>query len=139
MKTEVNEAHSSTQTNGIPLRQESNLLFQGQNLAKKGLGLILGAISIFIAMTLIPLTLFINISTDALRNILQNNLIHYQALLCSIACITASISVTCGIFSAVLFAKSKKQLHDVGGLILSILAFVVCSVALSLIVLGYFN
>ena len=77
-----------------------------------------------------------NFSTELLRKITEEGINNWIAALFVITVIVALLSLVCGVFAVVLFAKSNKNLSHCAGLVISIISFVLCAVCLVLNVVG---
>ena len=107
-----------------------------KELLKRNAPLAFGIMAFVIALSLLPIGLFINIGLDIFGGVLAENLAHYTAVFLAVATLIAIMSVALAIFSILLFKKSEKRLQDTLGVFFSIVSFAACAVAITLIVLG---
>ncbi len=107
-----------------------------KDVFKKHAPLILGAIALIAALSLLPMGFFINISLDVLGGVLEENLTHYTVIFVTVSALIAVISVVLAAISIFLFKKSEKGVQDAMGVILSVISFCVCTLAIILIILG---
>ena len=127
MKIEYNEM-------GFP--QEKSATVNVKELFKKNAPLFLGVMSLVAALSLLPIGFFVNISLDILGNVLAEDLTHYTVIFLTVSALIAILSVAFAILSILLFKKSEKSVQDALGVIFSVVAFCVCAVAITLIILG---
>lgn len=99
--------------------------------------LILGIIAVIISMANLPFGLFINLSADIMGVFLDRAITHWIIVLFILSVITLTVSVLCGVFSVISYARSKKRSLDNIGLILSILSFAVSATCLVLNAVGF--
>ena len=134
MKIEINgNTFASTDACDCPPK---HLDAAATTFLKKNLCLVFGIIALFISVMLLPMGFLMNVSIDVLNALLAENLFHYITVYVSLLSIVGVISIICAVISIVFFAKSKKATSDIVGLLLAILSFVLCAVALVLLILS---
>ncbi len=97
----------------------------GLGLLQENGVLVLGAIAFVGSMINLLFGLFLNFSTDALAFFAENKAAHWMVVFLIFSIVLFMLSILSGIFSTILYVKSKKKMLDMVGLILAILAFVV--------------
>ena len=109
---------------------------KGKKLISENGSLIFGVISIVLATINLPFGLFMNLSTEFLSKLAGAGINHWISALFVITSIVIILSILCGVFSIVLFSKTKRTSLNCVGLALAIISFVVCAVCLGLNIAG---
>ena len=108
----------------------------GKKILSENGSFILSVISVVLAVINLPFGLFMNLSTEILSKFINNGINHWIFALFVVTGIVITISVLCGVFSIVLFAKTKRTTLSCVGLALAIISFIVCAVCLTLSIVG---
>ena len=127
MKIEYNKT-------GFP--QEKSATVNAKEIFKKNAPLFLGIMSLVAALSLLPIGFFVNISLGIFENVLAENFMHYIVIFLTVSALIVILSIAFAVLSILLFKKSEKSLQDALGVIFSVVAFCVCAVAITLIILG---
>ncbi len=98
--------------------------------------LILGIIAFIISLGNLPFGLFMNMSTEILSHFVGVGLPHWVFVLFAFSAIMLAISILCGVFSIISFAKSKRQMTDAIGMAMSIISFVISCTCILLNIVG---
>ena len=107
-------------------------------LVKKSSVFICGAISVILALVLIPLSFAVNLITDIYLRGSEEFPASYLLLFLTLAIIFTAVSVIFSVISIVFYKKSEKKRIDIIGLVLSIFSFLICSVSLTLGIIAVF-
>lgn len=135
MKIEFNEHVFKSNTNSADA-ENRNELEKGKKAVAENAGLILGMVSLALALFNLPFGLFMNFSTEILSKLAEHGLQHWIFALFIVTAVVILQSIICGVISIVLFVKSKKRISDCVGFIVSIASFVICMVCLALNIVG---
>ena len=136
MKIEFNQIEFSSIMNSDS-DESSVFAFEGaRKIFSENSSLILAVLSFIIALANLPFGLFMNFSTEALSKITEYGLEHWISALLVATAVMFSLSVICGVFSVVLFAKSDKKTSHFAGLVIAIVSFSLSAVCLGLNIAG---
>ena len=136
MKIEFEGSEFNTSINSSNQNASSTDLERGKKVLVENGSLILAAVSFILSIANLPFGLFMNFSTEILSKITDRGLEHWIFALFIVTAIVILLSVLCGVFSVVLFAKSNKKLSHCAGLVIAIISFVLCAVCLGLNIVG---
>ena len=109
---------------------------RGRCVVSENAGLLLGILSFILAISNLLFGLFMNFSTEILSEFTEQGLGHWISVLFVITVTLALLSVLCGVFAVVLFAKSDKKPSHCAGLVVAIISFALCTVCLGLNIAG---
>ena len=101
-----------------------------EGLSKKSMGLILGIVALVVALATLLMGFIASSGADLWQSAFGAAPVRYVLLMSVICFVLGAVSVACGVTSIVFYAKSAKDTPALIGLILSIIAFVVCFAAL---------
>ena len=136
MKVEFNGGDFNSNMNFTSAEIHTEAFERGRRIISENAGLILGILSFILALSNLPFGLFMNFSTEILSKFTEQGLGHWISVLFVVTVIVALLSVLCGVFSVVLFAKSDKKSSHCAGLVVAIISFVLCAVCLGLNIAG---
>lgn len=108
----------------------------GKKLFKNNRTLIFGIIALAITLGNLPFGLFMNLSTEILSSFVGVGLPHWVFVLFAFSAVMLAISLICGIFSIISFAKSEKSMLDSLGLAFTVISFVMFCLCISLNIVG---
>ena len=136
MKIELNEHEFKSNINSSSIEKHNEHFEKGKRAVAENAGLILGMVSLALALFNLPFGLFMNFSTEILSKLTEHGLQHWIFALFIVTAVVILHSIICGVISVVLFVKSKKRISDCVGFIVSIVSFVLCMVCLALNIVG---
>ena len=136
MKVEFNGGDFNSNMNFGSAEIHTEVFERGRRVVSENASLLIGILSFLFALLNLPFGLFMNFSTEILSQITERGLGHWISVLFVITVILALLSVVCGVFAVILFAKSDKKIPHYAGLIIAIISFVLCAVCLGLNIAG---
>ena len=136
MKIEFNGGEFNSNMDSAYVEMQTPDFEKGKQIFRENGSLILGIISFILALINLPFGLFMNYSTEILSKLTDSGLQHWITVLFVTAVIVISLSVICGVFAVVLFAKSDKKITHVAGLSIAIISFVLCFTCLGINIAG---
>ena len=128
---EFNSTINSNSTNNNSLDFEN-----GKKVLIKNIPFVLGIISFALSFINLPFGLFMNFSTSFLNNLIGKGITHWIFALFVITGVIITLSILCGVFAIILFAKTNKTTLNYIGFTISIISFVMCALCLGLNIAG---
>lgn len=136
MRIEINGSEFNSSINSDNTEVHTIDFQGGRNFLNENSCFFVSIISFVLAILNLPFGLFMNFSTEFLSRFTEHGLEHWIFALFIAVAIVILLSVLCGTFSIVLFAKSNKKLLHCAGLVIAIISFVLCAVCLGLNIAG---